>query len=88
MASIYDLKGQKLEIKYPIFWEYKIILDKNEDEAALISELLNDRDHQLKPSKTSSKGSFKSFNLSVLVYGDEERLELFSLLKKRCKFVL
>lgn len=78
----------KLIINYPTIWEYKIFLDKNCDEKSLIKEILNDRKYELNFSKNSSNSKFKSFNLNVEVFSNEERLELFSLLKHRCKFVL
>ncbi|OFI50614.1 hypothetical protein CFF27374_00775 [Campylobacter fetus subsp. fetus] len=73
---------------YPIFWEYKIILDKDSDEKNLVKECVGNRNYTLDFSKNSAEGKFKSFNLAVLVNSDEERLELFSLLKRYSKFVL
>lgn len=87
MPSVCDF-DKKPDIKYPIFWEYKIILDKNDDEKELVKNLIGTKEHTLNFSKNSGNGKFKSFNLAVLVYSDEERLELFSLLKRYAKFVL
>ncbi len=88
MAYICEINGKKPEIIYPTFWEYKIIFDSSSDEKSIIKECVGDRKHKLKISHTSKNGKFKSFNLSVLVNSDTERLELFTLLKKYSKFVL
>lgn len=88
MAQICDLNGKKPDIVYPTFWEYKVIFDSNADEKSIIKECVGERNHKITPSNSSKNGKFKSFNLSVLVNSDSERLELFSLLKKYSKFVL
>jgi putative lipoic acid-binding regulatory protein len=88
MAQICDLNGKKPDIIYPTFWEYKVIFDNLSDENSIIKECVGERNHKITPSNTSKNGKFKSFNLSVLVNNDSERLELFSLLKKHSKFVL
>lgn len=88
MAQICDINGKKPDIAYPTFWEYKVIFDSSSDEKSIIKECIGERNHKITPSKNSKNGKFKSFNLSVLVSSDSERLELFSLLKKHSKFVL
>ena len=85
MPSVCDLQGSP-KIDYPNFWEYKIFLEASEDAGALASELVGGREHKLAHSK--SNGKYASYSLCVLVASDDERLQLFSLLKKRCKFVL
>ncbi len=88
MAKICDFNGKKPEIIYPIFWEYKVIFDSLSDEKSIIKECVGDREYKLQSSHTSKNAKFKSFNLSVLVNNNTERLELFTLLKKHSKFVL
>ena len=39
-----------------------------------------EREHNLKPSKTSSKGKFKSYSLEMIVHNDDDRTEIFRLL--------
>ncbi|ALV23771.1 putative protein (DUF493 domain) [Campylobacter iguaniorum] len=87
MPNVCDF-NKKPDISYPNFWEYKIIIDKDTDEKVLVQNCVGDRKHKLNFSKNSQNGKFKSFNLVVLVNSDEERLELFSLLRTKCKFVL
>lgn len=79
---------QKPEISYPTFWEYKVILDKDSDEAQIFSEVVGKFEYSFSPSKSSSSGKFKSFSLNVLVFDEKTRLEIFELLKNRAKFVL
>lgn len=88
MAQICEINGKKPQITYPTFWEYKVIFDNFADENSIIKECVGDKNHKLTPSNSSKNGKFKSFNLVVLVSSENERLELFSLLKSRSKFVL
>ena len=88
MAQICEINDKKPQITYPAFWEYKVIFDSFADENSIIKECVGDKNHKLTPSNSSKNGKFKSFNLVVLVSSEHERLELFSLLKSRSKFVL
>ena len=70
--------------------ENSITSDENSiisDEKSIIKECVGDREYKLQSSHTSKNAKFKSFNLSVLVNNNTERLELFTLLKKHSKFV-
>lgn len=83
-----EICNEKVKISYPTFWEYKLILSKDCDENDIIKNTVGSREHKLVFSNHSKNGKFKSFNLNVLINNDEERLELFSLLKKYAKLVL
>nr|WP_211436913.1 DUF493 family protein [Campylobacter curvus] len=87
VANICDLNG-KPDIKYPIFWEYKVIFDASEDANAKISQIVKDREHKVKFSKFSKDEKYASYDVSVLVFSEEERLEIFSALKHSAKYVL
>lgn len=78
--------NQKPQISYPNFWEYTIFVDLNFDENAFLNQILAKREYKLSPSKQNSK--YKSINLSVLVFDEKDRLEIFKNLKNKCKFVL
>ncbi len=86
--SLCALDSQKPEISYPLFWEYKIIINSSDDAKSIASECLGDRSFKLASSKTSGNGHYKSYNLAVFVCCDDERLDIFNQLKKRCKFVI
>ena len=86
MATMCDLNKEP-EISYPNFWEYKIVLD-SENAQAIAQGVVGERQYKITPSKSSKEGKYKSYNLSVLVNSNEERLEIFSALRRVCKYVL
>ena len=84
VVNLEEIKSD-LKIEYPCNWQYKIILDKDDD----IDELVKKLDiKNAKISSSKSTSNYKSYNLSVKVASEADRLELFSLLKKNAKFVL
>lgn len=87
MATTYDLNKEP-EIIYPNFWEYKIIVLDSDNAEAIVQGVVGERQHKITPSKSSKEGKYKSYNLSVLVNSNQERLEIFSALKRVCKYVL
>ena len=87
MATTCDLNKEP-EIIYPNFWEYKIIVLENENAEAIAQGVVGERQHKIIPSKSSKEGKYKSYNLSVLVNSSQERLEIFSALRRVCKYVL
>ncbi|MBE2984012.1 DUF493 domain-containing protein [Campylobacter sp. RM9344] len=88
MASICDINNQKPTISYPVFWEYKVIFDAKDDVKKRVLDIVGNREHKLVFSKFSKDKKYASYNVNVLVFGDEERLEIFSALKHSAKFVL
>ena len=87
MATMCDLNKEP-EISYPNFWEYKIIVLDSENAEAIAQGAVGERQHKITPSKSSKESKYKSYNLSVLVNSNEERLEIFSALRRVCKYVL
>jgi len=87
VATTCDLNKEP-EISYPNFWEYKIIVLENENAEAIAQSGGGGRQHKNTPPKSSKEGKYKSYNLSVLVNSNEERLEIFSALRRVCKYVL
>ena len=85
--NICDLNKEP-KIDYPNFWEYKVIFQKDEEAQKIISDIVKEREHKLVFSKFSKDEKYASYNLSVLVNSDKERLELFSALKDVSKYVL
>ena len=75
-----NLNEHKLELDYPCSWEYKVVIRCEKDIHSIIKEVLSERQHGIKPSKTSSKGKFKSFTLEMLVHNEEDRKEIYKLL--------
>jgi len=75
-----NLNDKKLELDYPCSWEYKLIVLENCNIKKCVKDILLKREYNLKLSKTSSKGKFKSYTLQMLVHNEDDRKEIFSLL--------
>ncbi|MEA3553764.1 MAG: DUF493 domain-containing protein [Campylobacterota bacterium] len=75
-----DLSQHKLELDYPCNWEYKVVIRKEQDIKSIIMEVLEDRKHGIKPSKTSTKGKFTSHTLEMEVHNEEDRKNIYKLL--------
>ena len=88
MASICDLNNQKVKIDYPTHWEYKVIFDASDEAEAKVKDIVKDREFKLVFSKFSKDKKYASYDLTVLVLSEEERLEIFSALKHEAKYVL
>ena len=88
MASICDLNNKKPKIDYPTHWEYKVIFDASDEAEAKVKDIVKDREFKLVFSKFSKDKKYASYDLTVLVLSDEERLEIFSALKHEAKYVL
>ncbi len=88
MASICDLNNKKAKIDYPTHWEYKVIFDASDEAEAKVKDIVKDREFKLVFSKFSKDKKYASYDLTVLVLSEEERLEIFSALKHEAKYVL
>lgn len=88
MASICDLNNKKPKIDYPTHWEYKVIFDASNEAEAKVKDIVKDREFKLVFSKFSKDKKYASYDLTVLVLSEEERLEIFSALKHEAKYVL
>ncbi len=75
-----DLSQHKLELDYPCNWGYKVVVRHEQNIQDIIKEVLVQREHNIKPSKTSSKGKFKSYTLELLVHNEDDRKELYKIL--------
>ena len=86
--NICDINDKKPEISYPTFWEYKVVFNADEDARAAIYGVVGTRQHKVEFSKFSRDKKYASYDLSVLVLNEQERLEIFSGLKHTAKYVL
>jgi len=77
---VINLNDKKLELDYPCSWEYKLIVLENCNIKKCVKDILLKREYNLKLSKTSSKGKFKSYTLQMLVHNEDDRKEIFSIL--------
>ena len=77
---LYQRKGgmKKPHIDYPCNWSYKII---GTDEQSLIEateSIVRDKPFDIERSHTSSGGKYISMHVSVMVFSEAERLDIFS----------
>ncbi|PSM53194.1 DUF493 domain-containing protein [Campylobacter blaseri] len=86
--NICDLSNKKPNIDYPVHWSYKVLVDASEDINLKVENILNDLKYEINPSKDSSSGKYKSYNIKVLVSSEKERLDIFNKFKNISKFVL
>jgi len=75
-----DLNQHKLELDYPCNWSYKLVIKHDQNIKKIIKEVLEQREHGVKASKTSSKGKFKSYTLDLIVEDEEDRKNLYQIL--------
>lgn len=78
--NIVDLNDKKLELNYPCSWEYKLVVLETCDIKISIEEIILQREHKIKESRTSSKGKFRSYTLEMIVHNEDDRKEVFRLL--------
>jgi len=67
-----------------------LVLDAKHDIHEIVTELLEERVHEIGKSQESKKGNYVSYTLRVLVHGTDDRKMLYHLLKahQHIKFVL
>lgn len=87
MATICEL-NKKPEISYPNFWSYRVVTENVSGKKDEIKEIVKEHKHSINFSKHSKGGKYISFEVSVFVASDNQRLMLFEELKKISKFVL
>ena len=75
-----DLNQHKLELDYPCNWTYKLVIRHEQDITKIVKDVLEDRKHGIKPSKTSKEGKFRSYALDLIVEDEEDRKNLYKIL--------
>jgi len=87
---VVDLSKEKLKLNYPCSWKYKIVILEKDNVKQIIKEVLNERPYNVKESKTSKAGKFKSYTISLIVHNEEDRKFLYEILgkHKQIKMVL
>lgn len=88
VANILDFNTQKPQIQYPLFWQYKAIFQNGIDVENQVKQIVGNRDHKITFSKFSKDKKYQSYEISVFVLDERERLEIFSALKHVSKYVL
>ena len=73
---------EKPQIDYPCEWNFTIIgRDKSKVEDA-IKDILKDKEHSCKFSKSSKNGKFNSYNAKCEVKSEAERDEIYKTFSK------
>lgn len=80
-----DLSKEKLELDYPCNWIYKVIGYDEKEIKLAVKEVVCREEYNIKLSNKSKKGTFLSFTLEVLVHSEDDRKELYDLLRNHEK---
>jgi len=75
-----DLNQHTLELDYPCNWQYKIVIRQEQTIYDIMQEVIEEREHNIKPSKKSTGGKFKSYTLEMLVHNEDDRKEIYKML--------
>lgn len=75
-------KEEHLELSFPCNWQYKVFTQHFEQIDTIVRSVVNDRTFTLKYSHTSKNGTYKSYEIDILVHSDDDRLALFALFKQ------
>jgi len=81
-VEILDARDEKLKLQYPCNWSYKLIATEVKALKNAISEVIDEREHDLTHSKNSKGGKYISMNLDMLVHNEDDRNFIFEALKK------
>ena len=75
-----DLSNETLELNYPCSWPYKLVVLEKTNIKNVVIEVISEREHTIKKSKTSSKGKFVSYTLELIVHNEDDRKALYEML--------
>jgi len=89
-VSTNDTKSCEIVLEYPIEWRYKTIIEKETNIDDILKPILKERIYKTKLSKTSKDGTYNSYSINVLVYNNEDRIEIYEQIRshKNVKIVL
>lgn len=80
--EILNDRKDKLELKYPCTWCYKVIASEKKALEQAIKDVLDEREHKLTHSNNSKTGKYISMSLDLLVHNEDDRTFIFEALKK------
>ncbi len=75
-------KIEEAKVEYPCIWHYKVIGSSFKNMEVAIAGLLSDRKYESKKSNTSSKGTYISVHVSLVVENEDIRNSIFTALKQ------
>lgn len=74
-------KEEKLELNYPCDWHYKVMCLSHIEILEVVTHVVKDRDFTHNKANKSKTGKYQSYNITLLVHSDDDRLGLFALFK-------
>ncbi len=80
MEIINDNK-EKLKLKYPCSWCYKIIGKDEKSIQEAVKKILLQKPHSLRKSNKSKNSKYISINLELLIDNEDERIFIYNALK-------
>ena len=72
-----EISNKELNLSYPCLWSY-VIIGKEEQKIKNIIKNIIKKKHNLKLKNSSKNGRFISFELSLIVDSEAERISIFS----------
>jgi putative lipoic acid-binding regulatory protein len=76
------LEDKKLELEYPCKWDYKVIINSNSCIESIITSTIDEKEYICKKSHTSKNKKYQTYNVTLLVHNEDERVETYHQLKK------
>jgi len=80
--EILNDNDKKVVLEYPCNWCYKVIATEKKALEQAIRDVIDEREHSLKPSNKSKTGKYTSMNLDLLVHNEDDRTFIYEALKK------
>lgn len=77
-----DNEKQKVQLKYPCMWVYKIIGPDVDDMQRAVAEIIRDRAYKISHSRSSTSEKYHCLNVELLVESESHRKDLYEELKK------
>lgn len=75
-------KEEQLKLDYPCNWDYRVMCLCDIDIEIVINHVVKDRDFTHTKGNMSKTGKYQSYNVTLLVHSDDDRVGLFELFKK------
>ena len=76
-----EKKEQKLNLKYPCAWIYKIIGADPDDMKAAVSKIIQDRACSITHSRSSKTSKYNCLNVEIMVDSESHRKIIYEALK-------
>ncbi|HIO90864.1 MAG TPA: DUF493 domain-containing protein [Campylobacterales bacterium] len=82
MVKVVDLNDKKAEITYPTLWPYKVIINSHCKIKHILKNTLGEREYQLKKSNNSKNKTYISYQVTIFVHNEDDRVALYHEIKK------